>query len=249
MTTGHSYSRIDLETYAVGGFDPKTRGTIREHTESCSECASYIAELESKRESFLKKYPHGAISVQPRRHGIAHFRPVYALAASLLLLVGGMSVIQLYRQPPRDTFRPKGAVSIDVLVMSREGELQARPDHVYYPGERIQLTYSCAKDSRLILLSIDERGEITDYYPSTGDSSISIEPGQDIPLPHSIELDDYIGEEMLIAVFSEHPVALSHVKEAVRTSFAKSGTLRTTAPAIEGDVEVRTIVYAKTREE
>ncbi len=248
MTTEHVYSRIDLETYAADGFDQDKRQTMREHIESCSTCTSYLTKLDTDRRSFLEKYPHGSDIPQYSQRTSTQIRPIFAMAASLLLLVGGLGLLQVYRQPHQDGFRSKGAVSIDVLVMSRGGELQARPDHIYHPGERIQLTYSCAQDSRLILVSIDERGEITSYYPSEGDSSISIQPGQDIPLPHSIELDDYIGQEMLIAVFSEDPVALADVTERIRQSFARAGSLLTMDPVIGHNAEVRTIVYTKTRE-
>jgi hypothetical protein len=70
-----------------------------------------------------------------------------------------------------------------------------------------------------MLLSIDTSGSITRYYPQQGDSSVVLQPGQDIPLPHSILLDDYTGKELFIGIFSEKSQGLTEVQSRIKTEF------------------------------
>jgi hypothetical protein len=141
--------------------------------------------------------------------------------------------------------RVKGGVSLAVFVRGADGEPQVRQDGVYFPGERIQFAYSCDHRNRLVLLSIDEEGRMTTYYPAEGDSAVVVQQGQDLPLPNSIELDSYVGRELYVAFFSVRPVMAETVRGEVRERFSEAGTLDSLRLEPDGDAVARTVMITK----
>jgi hypothetical protein len=216
----HEFDKMDLLTYATGGSSEQEARRIRTHLLACPSCRQYIETFGSENSSFLASRPFEEIAgstTETRR--AAAFRPwrIYALAASLALAVTTGYFFLL--QGPSQVSRIKGAVGLELYVKNAQGEIEKRDQQVYTTGERIQFRYSCAGRNKFILLSIDTAGAITTYYPSQGDSSEVLEPGQDIPLPHSILLDDYNGKELFLGVFSEKRLAAPYVRERLRADF------------------------------
>jgi len=88
------------------------------------------------------------------------------------------------------------------------------------PGDVIRLLYDAADYDYLCVLSLDGRGGVEVWYPDGTGTSVPIVRGRNIPLPGAIELDDYVGPEHLIALFSTGPVDAVKVRDAVRQALA-----------------------------
>jgi hypothetical protein len=246
--TDHEIDRFELLSYLAGDCDEETRKRVADHLHSCLVCNRKLEEAKREREAFLEAHPFESLTqrAQTRRRSSAlPFGPVYALAATLVLLVGAGLVVRLRERPSR--FRIKGAADIAMFVKVGEQTIEKRLNHVYHPGEYVQITYSCAEADRLALLSIDEQGKVSIYYPSDGDSSVALQKGSNVPLPNSILLDDYIGKELFVAVFSKRPLYVPDVVERVRSRFRNRPDLEKLSIAAPEDGEVSTILIVKAR--
>ena len=116
--------------------------------------------------------------------------------------------------------------------MSPNGTPEIRENGVYYPGDRIQLTYSSADTAHLVVLGIESSGGVQVYFPSNGSSSVPVEPGTDIPLPNSIVLDDYVGNELYVALFSENSIVTGRMVEKVQETYERNRTFQAVTEAL-----------------
>jgi hypothetical protein len=135
------------------------------------------------------------------------------------------------------------------VVKGIDGTIEERASHRYYPGEHIQFIYSCSKRNRFMLFSLDEQGAFSTYLPAAGDSAITLPRGADLPLPNSILLDEYIGRELFIAVFSERPLAVPTVKSIILKQYAKAGSLDAVNPASMKEFNAHTFLITKAERE
>ena len=245
----HEIDKFELVSYFVGDCDDETRARVTEHLKSCLECNRKLEQLKKERAEFLQAHPFESLGARARakQKSIAsQFAPVYALAAMLALVVG-LSLVLRPRER-EDTYRMKGATGIAMFVKAGEDRAEKRTRHVYYPGEYIQIEYSCAEADKLILLSIDSAGAISMYYPTEGDTSVVVPKGQNMPLPNSILLDDYIGRELFVAVFSKQPLFLPLVLETVRSAYEENSDLTSLSIKVPNG-EVKSILITKVKSE
>jgi hypothetical protein len=90
------------------------------------------------------------------------------------------------------------------------------------PGERVRLRYQADGHPFVLVLSIDEQGQVTPLYPQTG-QSLPAEPGGAL-LPQSVAFDG-AGRERLVAVFSDEPLAVDAAVTRARAAFDQAGSL------------------------
>ncbi len=221
----HQFNKIDLLSYFTGDTGDAKKRAITRHIGSCGKCRSYLASIEAEKAAFLATHPfEAAASLHDRKPAqrILFFqrRSVCALAASLVLLVGAGSLYLATREEPGT--RIKGDTSLTILVKDRHGDIEKRAGREYFTGEKIQFVYSCGADNHFALVGIDTAGGVTTYFPPSGDSSMVLDKGRDIPLPNSIALDNYTGPELFAGVFSDRRFSLSDVRRRIGSSLDKS---------------------------
>jgi hypothetical protein len=61
-----------------------------------------------------------------------------------------------------------------------------------------------------VLAGIEESGEISIY------ADAPIQPGEEHVFPTGVELDDYLGKEIVVAIFSDEPVESSELHDYLR---------------------------------
>jgi hypothetical protein len=239
------YDKLTLLNFVTGNLSPKGGSEVTGHLQHCRECASFVNSVQEERSQFLRDFPEsGHVAVIEKKNSSQRlFRRVFAIAATLVVVITGSAVLLRNQEP---SFTTKGGVALHLFVLDRNGKPTTRESMTYFPGERVQFSYSCGIERYLILLSSDTAGAITRFYPVEGDSSQPVASGADIPLPHSIELDEYIGDELYIAVFSAHPLALPPVTEKVKAAVAAHEHLHAATLSIDGAV-VKLIPLVKKR--
>ncbi len=92
------------------------------------------------------------------------------------------------------------------------------------PGDVIRLLYDATDYDYLCVLSVDGSGHVEAWYPDGSGRSVPIVRGHNIPLPGAIELDDYVGPERLIALFSTTPLDAGRALEEVRKALSLSSS-------------------------
>jgi hypothetical protein len=234
MSDSHDIGVLELTSWFCGDCNPEDQERIERHVRSCVLCRRRLEELKQERGAFLERMPYERDLAGARGSSAAERAwwrtPLYAAAA---LLVAAVGVHVFVNTEPG--YRLKGGEeSVSLYVRNALGEADARPEHVYYPGERVQFTYSAQDSSWFALIGIDQHGLITTYFPSGSDSSMLIPAGRDLPLPNSIELDGYIGPEVYLAVFSARPHAVSALRDALSRQFSDAGALGSLRFTVEG---------------
>ena len=151
---------------------------------------------------------------------------IYALAAMLALCVVGAGYLFMRAVHTPQT-RIKGETKLETFVQEKNGAIVSRQDRRFFVNEKIQFVYSCDENRYLILMSVDSGGTMAVYFPASGDSSFALEPGQDIPLPKSIVLDEYTGSELFLGIFSKKPLSVAAAKKRVRDAFKYNGSIDT----------------------
>jgi hypothetical protein len=246
------FSDIDLITFVAGDCDPECAERISEHLHGCTECRRTVEHHAAEKSEFLNRHSfeqyeqsirNGESAATRRKTKLLQFPGRYALAASLVLFIVGGYVI---RRTTMDrfseaTYRIKGRAGITVWSMGPDGAPQIRENGIYYPGDRIQLTYSSEDTTHLTVLGVEAGGAVQTYFPSNGTMSVPVEPGSDIPLPNSIVLDDYIGSEMYVAVFSKESISTKMVEEDIRRVYEHDGSFGAVAEALSEYGSVDTV--------
>jgi hypothetical protein len=224
----HPFDKIDLLSFVTGSASDITAAAIRSHLASCDSCRAYCSSLEAGKRSFLAANPfEQTITLparsEPKRITAFFGAPLYALAATLVVCIGAGWLYLAQHGAPQ--MRIKGEAGLKVFVQNADGAVEKRQSMEFRTGEKIQFLYSCGAANRCILLSIDTTGTITTYFPADGDSSCALEPGQDLPLPNSIVLDEYTGRELFLGFFSGRPLSAGAVRRRVADAFSVSRSI------------------------
>jgi hypothetical protein len=234
----HEFDKIDLLTFATGGCAETEAKRIAAHILTCDLCRSYVETFSSENAAFIGAHPFEATvpaAAAPARRTVPfRMRTIYGIAASIAIAF--TTGYLFHAREPALSSRIKGSVGLTLYVKTTQGEIEKRREQVYTAGERIQFLYSCDTHNKFMLLSIDTTGTVTRYYPASGDSSDALEPGQDIPLSHSIQLDEYAGKEVFIGVFSENKQYTAHVQAALTAGFARTNNLDSISLALSDAV-------------
>lgn len=177
--------------------------------------------------TILQAAAHRVEEPRPRRVSrpwLAFF-PLFALAVLLLFL----------KLPPSEN-RLKGETSLGFYVLRSGQVYPGDPQATFHAGDRIQFTYHSGDASQLVLLSVDGNGQLSTFYPSSGDLPVEVIPGSTHVLPGSIVLDDAPGPEVFLAFFGVDSVQVA--EEQARRAWKEGGAPGLLALAEEPDVAV-----------
>jgi hypothetical protein len=219
------FDKIDLLNFATGSCDDHESRRIKSHLLACHSCRCYVEAYTTQAIDFLHNNPYSASGmpdavISTRKIAPFRLRTIYGIAASLAILC---TTMYFYNHDGNKLLsRVKGETGLELVVKNNRGQIEKRDMQAYYGGERIQFLYSCARRNKFILVSMDSAGAVTQYYPRYGDSSEVLEPGQDVPLSHSILLDEYTGREMFIGVFSEKKLRAAEVRDRLLADFIRT---------------------------
>jgi len=250
----HVIDRLVLIAFSTKDLEPDEYRTVEMHVEKCTTCRNFLENLAQEKADFLQEFPNAPITSsvhsEPKNRIYFPTRQLFALAATLILIVSGGYL--LFRLPilstqSTNTTRIKGATGISIYVKTNNGTAEVRDDLLFTPGEQIQFVYSCGGHNRFMLVSIDENGTISTYYPSEGDSSVILKKGNNIPLPNSIILDDYIGKELFVAVFSEDVLQVPNIRSQLASAYKKNGTIADIQLSVKNAIVQNILITKKVR--
>jgi hypothetical protein len=200
-----------------GGHDPDARA----HLVACTACADRLEQLEAARATFLArrdpmKFAREVTARPQPRRPISRARWVGAAA---LAAVAALALLMVRGAP--ESIRYKGGSDLHAFV-ERDGRPRALTNgEPLRAGDRLAFTYAAREPRHLLLLSIDEAGAITRYYPEDeGDAPLP--PAARAQLPVGIELDSHRGEERLVALFSLEPLDEAQVRQDLREALRES---------------------------
>jgi hypothetical protein len=226
-------SSLMLEKLHLGMLDDPD-GTLRAHCETCPRCQEQLAALHAADARFLERFPTEAALVQ-KSHARSPGRPIYqrwptaalvglALAAVVALMLVRPSWYSIFHGAPSAKHgaelaeRIKGQ-SIMEIAVSRAGSSFQFYGQPLLTGDTLVFRYTSNR-SFLMLLSLEASGKAQVLLPTDAQMSMPIERGAKIRLQQGVELDDYLGPELLVALFSDEPLSAEEVIAEVRRRHA-----------------------------
>lgn len=182
-----------------------------EHARGCRRCRAELDDAARAGEHFrVHVFPrtHAAVARRgARRTTWRRLFPPLGLAAAVG--AAGVATLLLVALPDRTPIlQAKGGGALSVFVLRDEKVFAVADGARLRPGDRIRFAVQGA--GFVLVASIDGRGQVSVYQPSTG-----LGTGAVTTLPDSIRLDDALGPERIFAVFSERPVPDAEVTRAL----------------------------------
>ena len=239
--------RLDIERYIGGELTTEQADELLSHCDSCSDCGSYLAQLQAERTDFLHKHPfssftraHAPLVALPwyRTISIGTLRPVLATAGVALLVT--LTVLPLMNGRNRRSPEPvrfKGAPSLTFIYQREGATSQGSVSMRFRAGDRIQVTCPPVHYSFVSLFSVDTRGTVSFYHPDyqAPYCSIPLTGGGPTVFPGSIELDDSPGAELVIALFSKDKLLTRAVEEWIRRLFTEVSDIESLQKRLHGE--------------
>jgi hypothetical protein len=186
--TNHA-SALELDEAAAG----LGSAEVRAHVEGCPDCKSRLAQAAASREEVMR---------DPRfRQTFAKLPAARAPRRWIWLLAPAAAAVLLIVLRPSPALRAKGSASIE--LRSASGHDPSAP-HV---GDSLELRLASGGHRYAVALAIDQAGKATVLWPSGGERSGALSPGEHA----SVLLRVTPGAVRIIAAFSDQPLTLDDV--------------------------------------
>jgi hypothetical protein len=225
-TRGHlSSETIDLLLMAALTGDKES--SARAHIDGCELCKKRWAELNEDKARFEQYvFPRTVGKLEERLNNpsfgerfslnwrtlVPIFGSVLAASLAVSVYLGGRD-----RTKTEDDvyIGVKGGASLEVVAARPDNaQFTVRPGTVVHPKDKLRFVVNTAGAKYVMVASRDGAGTFSVYYPFGAQQSGEVTPGH-VELPKAVELDDVVGTERLVAVFSEEPVEANAVKAAL----------------------------------
>lgn len=225
------FNKLELTSFVTEDVNEEKRKLIENHIINCSECSKIVNQLKSDQNDFLNKFPQPINTTDTKNNIIStsksYWTKIIPIAA---LLIFAVTINFYYNHSVKNSTMLvahglKGEMGATLVVLNENNSIEERTNHIYYPQEKIQIKYSASDFLNLISFSIDNKGIIYTYCPEESDSSFIIQNGSGIPLPNSIVLDNYLGDELFITVFSKNRVSVPYIKKEIENAFLETKNL------------------------
>jgi hypothetical protein len=226
---------------------PASEATLaRAHVAACSECGAVLQGLESAQARFEVEVPfeHFVAGVEraaarqreeQRPRGLErHARPLTALAATVLVLVGVARLMAVEDSPEAFGNRTKGGAVAELRIGGEGPQRAARTDapEPLARGARVRLGYEAGTHRYVVAVSVDAAGEVTPLYPESGEA-LPVEPGPGMHwLPGSLEFTGS-GAERVVLVLTDTPLEVEDVLRSAREAFTAGQRGVATLPELD----------------
>ncbi len=197
------------------------------HLATCTECKQQWAELSEDSQKFSQYvFPRTVAKVEARlapQSFFDRFKLAFVLPALGLATAAVIGVV-LLKTPPvvedENYIGLKGAKpSLEVFALRADSQLfKVKEGAALKAGDKIRFIVGPGTAQYLLIGSQDAKGEFSVFHPFGAEQSQKLDPAgpRRVEVPGSVELDDTVGQERLIAVFSNEPVKADAVKAAVQ---------------------------------
>lgn len=227
-------SHLALELWAFTPESEPRDAAVGAHVERCSNCANSVNTWRAQRSAFLGQH-HAqpvldAITSAPSRlpqqgrlQPVQRLGLALALAASLLAVVG----VGLKLRASDERVHLKGDLGLTLeLLVSRDGALAtpAPLGAMLAQGDVLRFAVSVPDDGYVFIANVDATGRLTRYFPTAERAgSERLNKATRFVLPGSIALDDYLGDERIVLIYSTTPLEAARIEQALAAAYQRAG--------------------------
>lgn len=193
---------------------------IETHLAGCARCRQRRRGLEDERNELHARRPMVDLgTVRPR----PHWQPLLAGAAACLAALVAVWLAAGIVAPAEGPRWKGAAPSIEFRVQHEENVFVARSPAHLHPGDRIRFGTTLDHDAWLLIVNLDDRGELDVYFPPGQEQSARVSAGTGVFLPGSIRLDEHRGTERIFAFFTRRQLRLEQVRAALARLRQRAG--------------------------
>jgi hypothetical protein len=217
-------SRFQLALFRTKELPDDERAALSAHLEGCEECGRAVEALdanaqsyEADREAHLSALMTGIDKDEappPKRRfsvlppgGISVFGGLAAAAVVLILVL--VATDRSEQATEQEQIRFKGNVSLEVVAKRGDRQFRVAEGARLAKNDALRFVITTASAGYLHLFSLDEQGEVSSFYPESDPASdpspMPILTAGRHELPGSVVLDDTLGMERFVLVFSSEP--------------------------------------------
>lgn len=225
---GAHLSSETIDLLLLSALSAPEANDAKHHIDSCESCRNRWRELNEDKARFeqfvfARTLPKVEARVAASR-GSFFDRFKLKLLIPAFAVAGAAAAVVLTTGPGTQTeddsyVGMKGAQntpSFEVVAMRGTGQFPVKEDTVLHPSDRIRFVVSPAGAKYLMVASTDGAGVFSVYHPFGAAQSHPVEGKSKVELPGAVELDDTLGAEKLIAVFSDAPITAAQVEAALK---------------------------------
>jgi hypothetical protein len=215
-----------LERLAMGVLPAERETTSKAHLDGCESCRNRFEAFRREQQDFHAQTQHTpevfarrVLARVERQAEEQAPRRSWSWLTAFLVPAAALAVLLLLKPPrgPDDYIGVKGAVSLFVRLRA-EGTPKLTDGALVHPNDEIRFSYSAPQAGEVLVVGLNERGEVFPYYPLQGTASASAVAGNDVMLDGSVVLDDTLGHERFYLLFTERPIQVSDVRAAVEAA-------------------------------
>ena len=193
--------RLVLARRALGELDAEARAEIDAHVDGCAACRALAAEIEANLDSYAKNSDAelarlAAQLPRRRRAGLGW------LLAPALTAAAAAALLLLW---PTEEIGFKGAFAARVVAKRGDAQIVVRDQERLRPGDALRFVIT-SDPGYLSVVLVDARGRVWPFYPDTDPEQDArpwrIEAKGRHELPGSVVLDDSLGPERIVLIFS-----------------------------------------------
>lgn len=201
-------SRLTLDLALIGAAPAADAA----HIAACARCHAALAALDEERQVFLEAHPTppprtteratpAARSASEPRSTRRTLRAALAITAAAAAIIALAFVV---RPPDKKTARMKGATQAELWI-KRSTETFAFDGRPLQQGDTLVFRYTTER-KHLTVIDAEASGKIEVVIDQ------AIEPGSNRTAPNGVALDNYTGEERVIAFFSDAPLDVEKLR-------------------------------------
>jgi hypothetical protein len=238
-------SDLTLDRLEAGELASPEAAAAAGHLSVCGACAEARASLSQARHQFLAQQNLPALAAdalaRASQTGNLRGRPRWrSLVAVLGLGAGAAAAVVLYgptgQVQVEDRYRTKGSLTLGVFVQHPEagGDGKLHLGEALHPGDRLRFKVTSDRPGHVAILGIDRAGTVSVYHPQAAGSGAQagaaataspLAARSEVPLPTAVELDDTLGDEVVLAVRCADPLPIGDIVAAARKGAGADGAL------------------------
>jgi hypothetical protein len=192
-------SDLRFDQLIAGDLDAVATTAMRAELAGCAQCTSRLAQLTRESQAFVAR------PLPPRRASrwwlVAPV--VVAAAAAVVLVMMRLADERIERVDDPGGARIKGSGPVLVVSVGRDVLVEVASGDRIHPGDTVQAAYTAERAGYGAVLSRDGSGNALAYVPPAGDVMIALPAGKAMPFPFSTQLDDVVGDEVLVVIWCE----------------------------------------------
>jgi hypothetical protein len=197
------------------------------HVRSCAYCSARAQRMRAATQAFSNVSQPPAVFVRQVMEKEARSEPCsrmrkarwQPLAIAAAVFAGVLVWQSLPARDLNDSIRFKGTDQLTIYTKRGDGSQRLRDGASLRAGDQLGFTCSLAERKHLLLMSIDDDGRVSRYFPSTAGAA-QVGPGANVQLPIAIELDAYRGRERIVGLFSSAPLDEGAARRALAAELA-----------------------------